>query len=723
MKFSNMGIRKQVLYLVLFCSLTTLFVTGGIALYGTFKIKSESTEIGREIGDTAAKNSSQVLKKLAIESLQGLAHERAKQIDNFFLNMKWGVTAMSNEMNLILQNPQNYYPRRVSEPDRKNKGVLVSQLQYKAGVDRAALAYEVGLTANLQDLQIRLFDGDSTLASNYVASVNGFNIVTDIISETRVDENNNPLPNDFSVRPWYRAAFEKKEVIFTDIFKDSQGRGFAVACAAPYYNPNGEIAGIVGEGVILVHINEIVRNTKMGETGYAFVMNNDTGKILFAQADEKTLSIDNDNNLENDPSLFDNENPDVVQTAKNMSARKTGVDLVKNLDGKDCYVAYTPMNEVSNWSFGVVIDAEEVTTPAEVTETMIEDSTANFVTMLNDSIKFMIVAMLVAFIAIISLIPFFGRKIADMFTKPIHLLADGVRDIASGNLDNKIEIHTGNEIEHLAVCFNAMTDELKNQMQNLETVTAEKERIATELNVAKNIQQSMLPKDFDFDRKDFEIFATMHAAKEVGGDFYDFYMLDENHLVVTIADVSGKGVPAALFMVIAKTILKNFTMTMQDPDDFAAVMACTNDQLCQNNDEMMFVTVFFGMLDIKTGEFIFVNGGHNPPLIYRKAEDKFEYLEVKKNFVLGGMDGMNFLSQSIKLEKGDMIYMYTDGVTEALDNEKELYGEKRLLDCLNAADKNILLSDLLAYVRKDLDKHVDGAEQSDDITMLAFKLK
>lgn len=711
------------MYLVLFCSLITLFVTGGIALYGIFDIKKESTAISREIGETAAKNSSQILRKFAVESLQGLTHERAKQIDNFFLNMKWGVIAMSNEMNLILRNPQNYSPRPVSEPDRNNKGVLIPQLQYRAGVNRDALAYEVGLTANLQDLQIRLFDEDPTLASNYVTSVNGFNIVTDRVSETRVDENNNPFPNDFSIRPWYRAAFEKKELIFTDIFVDSQGRGFAVACAAPYYNPDGEIAGIVGEGVILAEINGIVRNTRMGETGYAFVMNNETGKILFAPQDDGTLSIDGDDNLENDPSLFNDKNPDVVQTAKNMAAGKTGIDLVKDLDGKNCYIAYTPLLEVTHWSFGVVIEEREVTEPAEVNETMIEKSTAHFVTVLNDSIKFMIVAMIFAFIAIISLIPFFGRKIADMFTKPIHLLADGVRDIAAGDLDKKIEINTGNEIEHLAVCFNAMTDELKKQMQNLETVTAEKERIATELNVATNIQQAMLPKDFDFDRKDFEIFATMHAAKEVGGDFYDFYMLDENHLVVTIADVSGKGVPAALFMVIAKTVLKNFAMTMTDPDDFAAVMACANDQLCQNNDEMMFVTVFFGMLDIKTGEFIFVNGGHNPPLIYRKAEDKFEYLEVKKNFVLGGMDGMNFVQQSIKLEKDDIIYMYTDGVTEALDNEKELYGEERLLDCLDSSDKNISLSDLLAYVRKDLDKHVDGAEQSDDITMLALRLR
>ena len=223
------------------------------------------------------------------------------------------------------------------------------------------------------------------------------------------------------------------------------------------------------------------------------------------------------------------------------------------------------------------------------------------------------------------------------------------------------------------------------------------------------------------DRKEFDIYATMNAAKEVGGDFYDFYLLDENHLVITIADVSGKGIPAALFMMISKTILKNFSMTMTNPEDFSAVMTLANNQLCQNNDAMMFVTVFMGMLDLKTGEFIFVNGGHNPPLLYKKSANEYNYLEVKRNFVLGGMDDLDFVQQKIKLEKGDAIFLYTDGVTEALNKKNDQYGEKNLRDCLNRSEKNLSVEELLHFVRADVDKHVDGAEQSDDITMLILK--
>ena len=304
---------------------------------------------------------------------------------------------------------------------------------------------------------------------------------------------------------------------------------------------------------------------------------------------------------------------------------------------------------------------------------------------------------------------------------PIQKLTDGVREIASGNLDKKLNIKTGDEIEHLAICFNAMTDELQTYMKNLTQVTAEKERISTELNVAKDIQLSMLPHDFNFGRNDFDIYATTNAAKSVGGDFYDFYLLDENHLVITIADVSGKGIPASLFMVISKTVLKNFATFATAPDDYAAVISCANNQLCQGNDEMMFVTVFFGVLEIDTGKFIFVNGGHNPPIIYHAESNSCEYLSVKKNFVLGGMEDVPYKQQETTLQRGDLIFTYTDGVNEAMNIDNEEYTSERLLKFMNSTNCKADLKELLAAVKSDVAKHVGAAEQSDDITMLALR--
>ena len=306
----------------------------------------------------------------------------------------------------------------------------------------------------------------------------------------------------------------------------------------------------------------------------------------------------------------------------------------------------------------------------------------------------------------------------------MHELTEGVREIASGNLDEKLDIHTGDEIEHLAVCFNSMTDELKNHIANLEQISAYKERVATELDIATSIQLSMLSRDFNLRRDDVEIYSTMEPAKEVGGDFYDFYMIDDKHLVVTIADVSGKGISAALALFMAMSEITLYDVaTMSNPECLSEVMAFANNRLCRHNKEMMFVTVFMAMINLETCKMIYVNGGHNPPLIYRQEEDqKFHYLDVEDNCVLGLMEDVEFVQQETQLKRGDVIYLYTDGVTEAMNENLEQYNEQRLENCLNAADKKCDLRKLLAHVKKSVLEHTGNAEQSDDMTMFAVRL-
>ena len=719
-KMERTSIKQQILYLVLSCSLLTLLVASGLTLYGMLHIKSNAVNIGIEIGNTAAESSSETLKKNAVESLKGLTGERSKQIDNFFLSMARDVQMMSNEMTTILQNPQSYSPRTVSEPDSANAGRVVPQLQYRAGVDKTALSSEIALTANIQDFQVRFFDNEPTVASIYVASVNGFDITTDNLSERRVDENNIPRANDYSKRVWYVKAMKEKKVCFSDIFLDSLGRGLAISCAAPYYNSNNEIAGVVGIGKTLESINDLVKSTQIGDSSTAFIMNNKTGQIIFTSKDEGIFTGDKDNDYSNDPSLFNVEDDEFVAVIKDMAAGNTNMNLV-NIDGESFYLSYTPL-ENTQWSFGITMAESDVSATAELNTEMIESGTNNFVGMLNTSIKIVMIAIAVAFFAIMALVPFAGNKVAEKISEPILTLSDGVREIAQGNLDKQLDIRTGNEIEHLAACFNAMTSELKTYMDNLTKITAEKERIATELNVAREIQVGMLPHDFFSDRKDFEVFATMNAAKEVGGDFYDLYLLDENHVAITVADVSGKGISAALFMVISKTILKNFATFATTADDYSAVMSCTNNQLCQGNEAMMFVTVFFGVLEISTGRFIYVNGGHNPPVIYHAKNNSCEYLQIAKNFVLGAMEDMNFKQQEIYLEKGDFIFVYTDGVNEAMNENHEEYTAERLLNFMNQTDCNVPLPELLKNIRADVSEHVGDADQSDDITMLALRL-
>lgn len=318
------------------------------------------------------------------------------------------------------------------------------------------------------------------------------------------------------------------------------------------------------------------------------------------------------------------------------------------------------------------------------------------------------------------------RQAEKHLSEPLAAITDSVRAFSRQNGELSAvslpPVKDENELGVLRNTISRMMDDIVEYVRKLNEATKERERIRAELSIAHEIQTSMLPKIFPAypEKTEIDLYASMNAAKAVGGDFYDFYLLDENHLVVTVADVSGKGVSASLFMVIAKTILKNFIMTAIGEDDLAAAVACTNEQLYQNNDAMMFVTAFIGMLDLKTGRFIYVNAGHNPPLLYRASEDKFNYLEVKKNFVLGCLKKKPFTRQEITLSPGDRLFIYTDGVSEALNEEKELYGEERLLECLNHADAgNKSCMELVEAVRSSLEAHVKTAEQSDDITMMA----
>lgn len=280
------------------------------------------------------------------------------------------------------------------------------------------------------------------------------------------------------------------------------------------------------------------------------------------------------------------------------------------------------------------------------------------------------------------------------------------------------------EIAVMAQSFNGMAENIREYVENLRVVTADKQRIATELSVANTIQSAMLPRIFPYapDRKEFSVYATMEPAKSVGGDFYDFYILHGpektgTHLAFVVADVSGKGIPAALFMVIAKSLIKTGAMQGLTP---AEILTSVNDQLCENNDAGMFVTVYMGLLELATGKLLVANAGHNPPLIRRRG-GQYEWLRHRAGFVLAGLPDRKYVDVEMQLMTGDRLFLYTDGVTEMQNPQQKLYGENRLIETLGASDAERRgVMELLPYVRASVDRFADGAEQADDVTMLAL---
>ena len=283
------------------------------------------------------------------------------------------------------------------------------------------------------------------------------------------------------------------------------------------------------------------------------------------------------------------------------------------------------------------------------------------------------------------------------------------------------KIRYRNEIGKLAGSVEKMSRDMNKYIEDLTHATAEKERLGTELNVAKQIQADMLPKVFPpyKNRPEIELFASMTPAKEVGGDFYDFYMLDDDHFAMVVGDVSGKGVPAALFMVITKTLLKDTAEHEYNP---AKVFEHVNKILCEGNESGLFVTCWMAILTISTGELNFANAGHNAPVI--KTNGEIKYLSTKPNLMLAAMDGIPYTNNTIKINTGDRLFIYTDGITEATNDYDELYGEERLLHILKTVqDKGKTPRDILDIVRNDLNDFVLEAPQFDDITMLSMVYK
>ena len=316
---------------------------------------------------------------------------------------------------------------------------------------------------------------------------------------------------------------------------------------------------------------------------------------------------------------------------------------------------------------------------------------------------------------------YYVRRILIRPLRTLHHAAIGLVESRMENLsDFRVDLHTGDELEDLSDSFRYMVSELNEYIRNLSRVTAEKERIGAELDVARHIQASMLPCIFPAfpERHEFDIYASMTPAKEVGGDFYDFFLVDDDHLAIVMADVSGKGVPAALFMMISKTLLKSAAQSGLSPK---AVLEKVNNQLCENNDAEMFVTVWLGILEISTGKMKCANAGHEYPAIMRRGGD-FQLFKDKHGLVLAGMEGARYREYELELNEGDRLFVYTDGVPEATNADTVLYGTDRMLHALNEA-KDRSCCELLASLHRDVDAFVGAADQFDDITMLCIELR
>ena len=421
-------------------------------------------------------------------------------------------------------------------------------------------------------------------------------------------------------------------------------------------------------------VAEVVKNRHVGENGF----------LIVTDSDWKIVS-DRDNNKGQPITI-------VTAMTKDFSKIDKGVMFEEGIYMKGSFKkCFCMFNDVEGYKIIAVYPNSEAMRSRDV------------------SLVVFTILQIVIFGTLFVLVYVLVRKLV---VKNINKVNTSLSAITQGNLETIVDVRSHMEFDSLSNDINATVDTLKRYIKEAE------ERIDAELAFAKAIQHSALPSVFPPypNRKEFEIYATMYTAKEVGGDFYDFYLIDDEHLAFLMADVSGKGIPAAMFMMTAKTMIKSFAESGMSVEE---VFTNANQKLCENNEAGMFVTAWMGILNTKTGKVLFTNAGHNPPLI-KHADGTYEYFKCRAGFVLAGMEGVRYRKNELQLEKGDAIYLYTDGVTEATDLNNELYGEDRLHAVLEKY-KNATPQTICDEVKKDVDIFVGEAPQFDDITMLALK--
>lgn len=711
------SLKNKLTNLVLLQTLTIMIIMIAIFYYAVSEITDAAWEMGISIGREAFTNSSELLIDSEKDALKVYALSQAKAMDSRIGSLEHETKRLRAAAEKIEKNPEIYQPISLDFIEASRMlDTSPLYLQYPPKIDKRNLDYQIGMIANIGDLMIRIADGSSIITSVFIASKDDFVLSVENHVASRYVP---PRYSNLADNEWYKKAMEKDGTSFSNVSELTERNHLGFYCAMPYRNPAGEKMGIVGTLATWEHFDKVLLAGKEYDVDkFAFVLDNNGRIIMSTEKNTSDYITDLAANLNKD--LRSGSNKELAALANAMLEGQHEVIEIE-LNGIGYYVAYAPI-KMTGWSMCTGTTKASIVEPETETNKALLKLSEDRASELEKQVAYGAAVFLVFFGLLTYIFIKSGKRMSAHFVNPIYELSMGVREIASGNIDKKLHLNTGDEIEHLASCVNAMTDELKVYMNNMAKAAAEKAHLYAELDVAARIQKATLPCIFPPfpDHHEFDIYADMKPAKEVGGDFYDFYLLDDNHLIFTVADVSGKGVAAALFMVVSKTVMKNFAMTITGDGDLAPLIACTNDQLCRENGVDMFVTAFVGMLELSTGKLSYVNAGHNPPLIYRAAQKSFHYLEVERNFILGGMEGIDYVSQKITLERGDRLLLYTDGVTEALNESVEMYGEEHLMDLLNSIDSNTTPQKLIERVHEDLKEYVGTAEQSDDITMMAL---
>jgi len=702
--WQRLTVRAKILLVLLSISMAALGIVGFMAFSTMSDMGIYAQNSSDQLGTRAVSDSTSALEANAESSLLRLAMDQADISNVVFLQVSSEMDTLAGFVRAVQERPASPATREIySQHDRPKDPGHSSVFILAPGVSRELVADELSALSQIDDLMHPMLASDPRLTQVYIGTGSGILWVAPWVDGV-------PSTYDPRTRDWYIRAQEAGHLVWSDPYADAGGKGLMVTCSRLAGTGGDGYLWVVGTDVTLETINSQIINTQVGERGYALLLDS-RGNVIsrpgITTGNEKwdeSFTADN---------LLASENEGLKTVARQMTAGRSGTARVV-LGGEEKYIAYAPVSSV-NWSLAIVMPVDDIIAPAEETRSRIVMATGEAQTHLTQQMNAAKTLFFALFVILFVIVTIISVLFARIITRPVEELRRGSEAIGSGDLEHRVQVTSGDEFEDLAHSFNTMAENLKNYMDELRRTTAEKERFAKELEIAQGIQQSFLP-DSAPEIAGIELVAKNVPALEVGGDFYDFIPVATGQWGLVIADVSGKGVPAALFMALSRTLIRASTLVNADP---ALSIAHANRMIYEDSKSSMFVTLFYAVLDSRTMTLDYVNAGHNPPLLLQGESTTVRLLKAK-GIALGVIDEVDLQSVRVDLKPGDVLVLYTDGVTEAINAAEEEFGEERLFAIITR-NRNRPAQEIMDEILAGITSFAGDTPQFDDITLMILR--
>ncbi len=707
------GIQQKMFNLVLFVIILMMAAYTVVIIHQAGRIGTLVTETNEKQKQAISDTSKQTMDAVISQSMGQSTQMEAYIANDLFEDLADTVNMLGDYAGNIFRDPEAYSTQPYALPDPAKEGEITVQLLTEEGLDLTGreLSEKLGLVANMSDMMKALY-ASGNVNSCYIALPEGAMLLADDHSAAKFGEDGALTPIPIRERDWYRGAKEAGHLFYTDVVQDVFTGQIGIMCALPVYQGN-RLAAVVGADLFLDNMSDSISRTARNGS-FTFIVNQ-YGHVVFSPLTEGALRVREPSEAQD---LRASDEDDLGAFMEEALMGVTDVTEV-TVDGVAYYMVGAPVEAVG-WTVVSAVTQEAANSPTAMMEQQYDDILGEAQGAFNDGLGHARNTILVL-LGVILVMGITGALVlSKRIVKPLGIMTEKVQSLGGNNLQFFMEdaYRTGDEIEVLADSFATLSARTLQYVDQVKRVTAEKERIGAELNMATDIQASQLPRLFPAfpNRPEIDVYASMTPAKEVGGDFYDFFLVDDDHIGLVMADVSGKGVPAALFMMISRVLIKSHLQNGETPGE---ALENVNDQLCESNDAELFVTVWLAVLEISTGKGVAANAGHEHPTI-RRAGGQYELVTYRHSPAVATLEGIPYKEHTFEMRPGDSLFVYTDGVAEATNADNEPFGTERMLKALNR-DPDADPEGVLHNVMEGINTFVAGAEQFDDITMLCLK--